>query len=163
MGWSGLAANKKKKPRITWIFMATYNEVHPGRCFIGKLDYGSDLLGELTSVCEKEKIHLGTVEAIGAVQKARCGIYYQQAKEYNFFEIDEELEITSLLGNISIRDGKPMVHAHATFTDEKGNAFGGHLAEGTIVFACEFVIRTFSGADHIREKDKQTGLPLWKM
>lgn len=143
--------------------MAIYNEVQPGQVFIGKLDYGSDLLGQLTKVCEKEKIHLGTVQAIGAVQKARCGYYDQNKKEYNFFEIDEELEITSLLGNISIRDGKPMVHAHATFTDEKGKAFGGHLAEGTIVFACEFVIRTLSGADHVREHDEQTGLPLWKM
>ena len=143
--------------------MAAYNEVKPCQVFIGKLDYGSDLLGQLTFVCEKEKIHLGTVQAIGAVQKTRCGFYDQKKKEYNFFEIDEELEITSLLGNISIRDGKPMVHAHATFTDEKGNAFGGHLAEGTIVFACEFVIRALSGADYVREHDEQTGLPLWKM
>ena len=143
--------------------MATYNEVQAGRLYIGKLDYGSDLLGQLTSVCEKENICLGTVEAIGAVQKARFGYYDQQAKEYNFFEIDEHLEITSLSGNISIRDGKPMVHAHATFTDEKGNAFGGHLAEGTIVFACEFVIRACCGAEHVRHHDEQTGLPLWQM
>ena len=143
--------------------MAAYNEVQTGRCFIGKLDHGRDLLGQLTSVCEKEKICLGTVEAIGAVQKARCGYYDQRAKEYNFFDIDEHLEITSLLGNISIRDGKPVVHAHATFADKKGNAFGGHLAEGTIVFACEFVIRACSGAEHVRHRDEQTGLPLWRI
>ena len=143
--------------------MAIYNEVQAERCFIGKLDYGGDLLGELTSVCEKEKICLGTVEAIGAVQKARCGYYDQQKKEYNFFEINEHLEITSLLGNVSIRDGKAMVHAHVTLADEKGKAFGGHLAEGTVVFACEFVIRVCTGADHVREHDEQTGLPLWKM
>jgi predicted DNA-binding protein with PD1-like motif len=145
------------------ICMATYNEVQPERCFIGKLDFGSDLLQQLTSVCIKENITLGTVEAIGAVEKARCGYYDQNAKEYNFYEIDQHLEITALLGNISIRDGKPMVHAHATFTDEKANAFGGHLAEGTIVFACEFVIRAFSGVDHVRQYDEETGLPLWKM
>ena len=47
-------------------------------------------------------------------------------------------------------------------SDENGNAFGGHLAKGTIVFASEFLIQSFEGAEFIREFDEKTNLRLWK-
>ena len=143
--------------------MAVYNEVQPAGMFIGKLQYGADLLEELTTVCRRQSISLGRVEAIGAVQKARLGYYDQNRREYNFFEIDEHLEIASLIGNISIRDGEPMVHVHAIFSDLKGKCTAGHLAPGTVIFSCEFVIHACDGPDYRRDYDEQTGLPLWKM
>ena len=39
-----------------------------------------------------------------------------------------------------------MVHAHVTLGDAEGRAFGGHLAAGTPVFACEFVIQECQSA-----------------
>ena len=141
--------------------MTVYHKLQPGEIILGKLTFGVDLLEELTAVCEANNIVLGRVEALGAVQKARLGFYDQQQQTYNFFEIDQELEIASLIGNISIRDGKPMVHAHATFTDAAGAAYGGHLAPGTIVFACEFAIQSLAGPEYRRGSDEETGLPLW--
>jgi len=143
--------------------MAIYNEIKLVKTFIGKLQFGGDLLEELTSICEENDIRLGRVEALGAVKKGRIGFYDQQAREYNFLEIGKPLEITKLIGNISLRDGKPMVHAHITLSDSQGNAYGGHLAPGTIVFACEFIMNSYDGPDHIRDYDEQTGLPLWKI
>lgn len=143
--------------------MTIYNQIQPDRTFMGKLKFGGDLLKELTSVCREKDIRLGSVEAIGAVQKARIGYYDQQGREYHFFEIDKPLEITKLAGNISVRDSEPMVHAHITLADSNGRAFGGHLAEGTIVFACEFIINSYEGPGYIRDYDQQTGLPLWKI
>jgi len=143
--------------------MAIYNEIKLVKTFIGKLQFGGDLLEELTSICEENNIRLGRVEALGAVKKGRIGFYDQQAREYNFLEIGKPLEITKLIGNISLRDGKPMVHAHITLSDSQGNAYGGHLAPGTIVFACEFIMNSYDGPDHIRDYDEQTGLPLWKI
>jgi predicted DNA-binding protein with PD1-like motif len=143
--------------------MAIYNEIKRTKTFMGKLEFGGDLLEELTSVCDQNDIRLGRAEALGAVQKARIGFYNQQARKYDFIEIDKPMEITKLIGNISLRDGKPMVHAHITLSDSQGNAFGGHLAPGTIVFACEFIVNSYDGPDHIRDYDEQTGLPLWKI
>lgn len=143
--------------------MAVYNRAETKNTFIGKLEHGADLLEELTNICKENDIHLGKVTALGAVQKARLGYYNQDKKEYNFFEIDKPLEITNLTGNISLRDGQPMVHAHITLSDSDGKAFGGHLAPGTIVFACEFVITVLDGPQLTRGHDEATGLPLWKM
>ncbi len=130
---------------------------------MGKLAHDGDMLGELTDVCRDKGVGLGKVEAIGAVKKARLGYYDQITRKYNFFEIDKSLEITKLIGNVSLRDGEPMVHAHITLADSQGNAFGGHLAEGTIVFACEFVLTVYEGPQFNRSYDEQTGLPLWDM
>lgn len=146
--------------------MATLREVKHVRCLMGRLAHGKDLLEELTSVCEKEEVRLGRVEALGAVKRARVGFYNQESREYEFLELDLPLELTNLVGNVSLRDGEPMVHAHVTLADEKGNAFGGHLAPGTVVFACEFVMQVLEdkeGREFARAHDDATGLPLWKM
>ena len=131
--------------------------------FMGKLSYGCDLLEELTSVCQKENIRLGRIEALGAVQKAHIGFYDQQTREYRFHALPQPLEITKLIGNVSLKDGNPFVHAHVTLADEEGKAFGGHLAPGTVVFACEFIIESFDGPVFERGFDEETGLPLWTM
>ena len=143
--------------------MAIYNEVQVQQTLIGKLKHGGDLLEELTLVCEHNSISLGHVEALGAVKKARLGFYNQQACKYDFFEIEENLEIAGLIGNVSMRDGKPMVHAHITLSDADGRAYGGHLVPGTVVFACEFIIAVYKGQQLRRAYDEETGLPLWKM
>lgn len=143
--------------------MAVYKPAESKHIFIGKLDHGADLLEELTNICKEKNINLGKVEALGAVQKVNLGYYDQTKKQYNFFEIDKHLEITNLIGNISLKDGQPMVHAHITVSDSEGKAFGGHLAPGTIVFACEFIITVLDGPKLTRDHDEVTGLPLWKM
>ena len=142
--------------------MAAIRQVTSRRVFVGRLRYGSDLLEELTEVCFQHDIRLGRVEVLGAVRKARCGFYDQQAHEYRFHEFNQPLELLQLIGNISLKDGKPFVHAHITLADETGKAFGGHLAPGTIVFAGEYVMEEFEGKPLERRFDEETGLQLWE-
>jgi uncharacterized protein len=141
--------------------MAQLYEMSPVNMYVGKLAHNSDLLGELTAICIKNHITLGYVTALGAVKRARIAYYDQERKVYKYFEIDEHLEITHLVGNISLKDNKPIVHAHVTLANNSGKAFGGHLAEGTIVFASEVFIQVFSGNALVRGFDEETGLPLW--
>ncbi len=143
--------------------MPTAREMTPVRTFLGRADHGADLLEELTGFCAANGITLGRVEAIGAVKTARLGYYDQNAQEYRFFEIDKHLEIAGLVGNVSLKDGKPVIHAHITLADEAGNAYGGHMVPGTVVFACEFCIQAFEGDPLVRGRDQATGLPLWDM
>jgi hypothetical protein len=131
--------------------------------FMGRLRHGADLLEELTALCREKDVRLGRVEALGAVQKARLGYYNQETRTYQFFELNRSLEITKLVGNISLKDGEPMVHAHVTLADEEGHAYGGHLAPGTQVFACEFVLQVFDGPNLERTFDAETDLHLWDL
>ncbi len=143
--------------------MAIIREVKAVKMFIGKLAHGADLLEEITKICVDQNICLGRVEALGAVKKARLGYYNQQDQKYHFLDLNQTLEITNLTGNISIKDGAPVVHAHVTLSDKDGHAYGGHLAPETIVFACEVAIQVLDGPKFERGFDQETGLPLWKM
>ena len=142
--------------------MSIWREIQGSRRLIGRLQRGSDLLNGLTGICVEESVKLGWVEALGAVSKARLTYYDQEAREYKFIDIDRELEVAALVGNVSLKDGKPMVHAHVTLADETGRAYGGHLASGTIVFACEYIIQVFDAPSLTRSYDAETGLQLWR-
>ena len=143
--------------------MTTLKKVKPAGEYMGRLRHGRDLLEEITDFCIREKIRLARIEALGAVQKARLAYYNQETRGYQFFDIQRRLEITKLTGNVSIKDGSPMVHAHITLADEEGRCFGGHLAQGTVIFACEVIVQAFSGPLFERRHDSDTGLPLWDM
>lgn len=136
--------------------------IEKGRTLMGRLPKGGDLLGELTRVCREAEISLGEVRAIGAVERARIGYYDMAAREYKWLDLDRELEILSLLGNVSFKDGEVFVHAHVVLGDDQGRARGGHLAEGAPIFACEFAVQEYiSPAPFTREFDEPTGLLLW--
>ncbi len=141
--------------------MSVVEEVTHDSIFMGKLEYGDDLLTTITAICVERGIKLGRISAIGAVQKARVGYYDQKSQTYQFRDLNYPMEILNLVGNISIKDGDPFVHVHITLIDEHGEAHGGHLASGTVVFACELVIEGLSGPQFVRSLDGETGLPLW--
>jgi len=143
--------------------MSNLKQVKLNKVYMGKLEYGSDLLDAITKFCLQNKIKLGRLTAIGAVQKAALAYYEQKTYQYLPHIIDQPLEIVSLLGNISLKDDKPMVHAHIVLSDKNGRVFAGHVAQGTRVFACEIIIENFSGPDFVRGFDEKTRLPLWDM
>jgi predicted DNA-binding protein with PD1-like motif len=69
-------------------------------------------------------------------------------------------EIATCVGNISMKEGEPFVHAHAVLADRNGNAKGGHLLEGK-VFAAEVHLFELVGEKIVRRNDGVTGLSLW--
>ncbi len=143
--------------------MATYRDVDHSHYLMGRLGHGLDLLEELTAVAAGQNLTLGRLEVLGAVQRARLGYYDQGTHEYKAIELHQPMEITCCLGNVSLRAGKPIVHAHLTLADERGRAYGGHLMTGTILFAAEFVLQALKGPELVRGHDETTGLPLWEM
>jgi uncharacterized protein len=137
-------------------------EMTAGRRFLGRLAKGDDLLAALERCCQEQGITLGEVRALGAVSRARVGYYHQEKRQYQFLDLEQPLEILALVGNISLKDGQAMVHAHVTLGDGQGRAYGGHLAPGNLVFACEFVLQEYQAAQPLaRQMDEATGLFLW--
>jgi len=133
-----------------------------GRNFIFSIQKGQDLLQTLESFCHHNQIKCAIINGIGAVEKATVGIYDQKAKKYVKINIDKEMEILSLSGNVSLFEDRPMIHVHITLSGIDGKAWGGHLMAGTKVFSCEIFLQEFSGANlKIRKKEKTTQLPLW--
>ncbi|MBM4273325.1 MAG: DNA-binding protein [Deltaproteobacteria bacterium] len=137
-------------------------EATDGRKFLGWLSLGSDLLASLEQICESQKIKLGEVRAIGAVGHARLAHYDQIGQKYKYIDLRKPLNILSLMGNISLQNGKPYIHAHLILGDDQGQVIGGHLAPGTSVFVCEYVIQEYLTAEPlVGQKDQATGLYFW--
>ncbi len=132
-----------------------------GRTFLFSIHKGEDLLQAIQYFCHHHEVRCGLLSGIGAVERAIVTIYDQKAKKYNKVTLEKELEILSLCGNVSLFDDKPMVHAHATFSDAEGKAFGGHLIAGTRVFSCEVFVQELTGDIKVRKLEKATQLPLW--
>ena len=135
--------------------------VTAGRAFVGRLGTGSDLVEEIERHCAEQGVTAAQVTAIGAVRRARFAYYEQDGRRYREMESDTHHEITGFVANVSLRDGKPFLHAHATFSDADGHTVGGHLLPGIEVFAAEVMIRELAGVALIRQHDEETGLALW--
>lgn len=133
-----------------------------GRRLAARLPHGADLLEAIAAVADEHGVLVGEVRAIGALQRARLAFYDQTTHAYGEWSLDQPLELVSLLGNVSRRDGATAVHVHATLADHDGVCFGGHVAPGSVVFACELFLQELSGGEPLeRAYDDETGLPLW--
>ena len=108
-----------------------------------------------------KNIDLAWLSGVGAVSKANIRYYDQPKQQWIDLEFDKRLEVAGLWGNVSLLNGEPIVHVHIVVADEKGNAYGGHVAEGTVVFNLEILMTTLSGPPVIRRMDPETGLTLW--
>ncbi|MFC1951300.1 PPC domain-containing DNA-binding protein [Chloroflexota bacterium] len=136
-------------------------EYNSGSRIMVRVRHDADLMGELNDLAVSQGIEAATFTAIGALKCATLGYYNQTGHQYGEIDIDYHCEIASCIGNISIKDGTPFVHAHAVLADDKGNTKAGHLLGGT-VFAAEVHIRTLVGPTLERQYDEVTGLSLWQ-
>ena len=142
--------------------MATrFWEAGSGRRFIGRLETGSDLVEEIEALAEREGIRAGWVSMVGAMQKVAFAYYNQQALRYDNLASEQHHELCSFQGNLSIRDGSPFLHAHATFADHDGVPVGGHLLPGCVVWVAEVHVQELTDVELLRTHDEVTGLALW--
>ena len=132
-----------------------------GRAFVGRLETGSDLVQEIERFCAEQGITAAQVTVIGAVRRARYAYYEQGDQRYRELDSATHHELVGFVGNVSLRDGRPFLHAHATFADGDGTTVGGHLLPGCEVFAGEVMIRELGDVSLVRMHDEETGLALW--
>jgi hypothetical protein len=140
---------------------ARFWEAKAGRAFVGRLETGSDLVEEIERHCAEHGILAAQVTVVGAMRRARYAYYRQEAREYLELASDTHHEVVGFVGNVSERDGRPFLHAHATFADEDGATVGGHILHGCEVFAAEVMIRELGDVSLVRIHDEETGLALW--
>ena len=136
-------------------------EAAAGRAFVGRLATGSDLVEEIERLCAEQGVLAAQVTVIGAVRRASYAYYEQVDHRYVELGSATHHELVGFVGNVSLRDDRPFLHAHATFADASGATVGGHLLRGCEVFAAEVMIRELGDVFLVRAHDEQTGLALW--
>ncbi len=116
-----------------------------GSKYVVRLDKGEEIVGAIKNLCREKNIQLGTVSGIGAVDKAVIGLFETARKKYHSRELTGDMEITSLVGNISTQDGEVYLHLHITLADSSLGAVGGHLNKAVISATGEIIIDTLEG------------------
>jgi len=131
-------------------------------CFV-RINENEDLLDSIRISAEQEGIKAGVFLLIGALKSVVIGCY--RNGEYVHTRLDGSMEIASCIGNIAVDDkGDVVIHSHIVVSNEKGQAFGGHLMKESYVRPmAELMIIEASGADLIRVFDEKTKLKLLKL
>ena len=130
--------------------------------YVIRLDRGEEIISSLTEICRKEGIRLGSVEALGASDHAVIGLYNVESRQYWKHTFDGPMEITSLLGNITEKDGEVYLHLHINLCREDMSVVGGHLNECRISATCEMIVRKIDGLVGRRVDTETTGLNLFE-
>lgn len=125
-----------------------------------RLNRGEELMAKLKEVCKAEQISAGTISGIGASDYAVVALYEVNNRQYHSHSIEGEREMTSILGNVSQKDGEVYLHVHAAFVDKTGKCTGGHLNEAWISGTCEVFIQCLDGKIG-RTVDAGTGLNVF--
>lgn len=123
------------------------------------MDEREEIIESLEKICNKFAIKLGTIQGIGAADKIVLRLFERKTKKHLSREMAGYFEICQLYGNITVKNQKPLVHCHASFSDEKLKLFGGHLSKVYINITFEGVIDICKGEIN-RKIDRDTKLDL---
>ena len=127
--------------------------------FVLRLDRGEDVLAELQNWAAQERVEGATLTVIGASKKVVLAYYNLETKQYQNHEITEDLEVVSVIGNVAMFDGVPVIHMHGTFSRPDLSVIGGHIKQLIVSATCEVVLRVLPGTLR-RQHDEHTGLNL---
>ena len=139
-----------------------------GRVVVARLKPGCDLLRSLQQVVEEKGIKaaviLSGVGLLGAAGIRNCKTLPEEFpitdNNRSYMSFEKPLEIIGLSGNVSVAEGKPLVHAHITLSyveKDEIKVIGGHLIEGCTVFGfAEVFILELSGIEMVKSYDEET-------
>lgn len=131
-----------------------------GEVIAVRVDRGEEIVRSLQAVCAREGVLFASVAGIGAVGRAVVGLYRVADKKFVSNTFEGELEMTSLSGSVTEKDGKPYLHLHAAFAGPDGKAVGGHLVEAVVSGTAEIFVTALGGAMG-RRTDPVTGLNIF--
>lgn len=124
-----------------------------------RLHPGDEIVKCISTLCENEKIMSGVISGLGAVNKATVGIYDTEKRKFLPKELNGQMEICSLTGNVTRKDGAVYIHLHGSFAGNDSTVFGGHIQSAVISVTAEIFVRVLSG-NISRKADTQTGIMI---
>ena len=133
---------------------------HEGlRTFALVLETGDEAMASLAAFAAERQLKATQFTAIGAFSRVVVAYFDWTTKSYHNIPIDEQVEVLSLAGDITMEGGKPKVHAHVVLGKSDATAHGGHLIEGQVRPTLEIML--IETPRHLqRRRDRESGLAL---
>lgn len=90
---------------------------------------GDEVVSGLTEFAQKYHVTSAHYQAIGDALSAKIGVFEYGRKAFKVIPFTDPIEVTSLIGNVAMHDGKPIAHSHINVATFDGLIHGGHLFE----------------------------------
>ncbi len=132
-----------------------------GNHYVMRVDPGEEILEKIGILCKKENIRVGSAVGLGASNRAVVGLFDTVNKVYKKKELTGLMEITSLVGNISTKDGETYLHFHVNLCDEEMRIQGGHMNACYVSATAEITVTKSEGTVE-RSMDEEIGLNLYR-
>lgn len=123
------------------------------------LERGEEVMAALTQAAREHSIEAASVQGIGALDQVVVGYLHVDRQEYQQHTLPGEYELLSFLGNISMKEGAPLVHAHVVLSGADLQCIGGHLFAGRVAVTAELQVAPLD-CQLMRKYDPETGLWL---
>lgn len=133
------------------------------KTFVLIFNTGDDLVAGLKQFASEQQLSGSSFKAIGALSYVKLGWFDWETKRYKTsVDLDEQVELLSLIGDIASKDGEPQVHAHVVIGRSDGAAYGGHLQAAIVRPTCEVVLT--ESPEHLQKQvDPESGIALIKL
>ena len=83
-------------------------------------DPGDEAMAELKHFAMEHHLTAAHFTGIGAFQRVTVAWFDLQSRTYQPIQIDEQVEVLSLIGDVAESEGKPAVHAHICVAKRDG-------------------------------------------
>jgi uncharacterized protein len=134
-------------------------EEHELRTYVLVLGMGDEAMSALASFAAEYRLRASQFTAIGAFERAVVAYFDWPSKKYRPIPIEEQVEVLTMNGDITLAGQNPKVHAHVVLGKADATAHGGHLLKGYVRPTLEIMITELPR--HLyRHHDEESGLAL---
>ncbi|MGN6386189.1 MAG: PPC domain-containing DNA-binding protein [Verrucomicrobiota bacterium] len=129
------------------------------RTWIIVFESGEEAVSGITEFATVHELAASQISAIGAFCEVELAYFNIESKQYEKIPVHEQVEVLSLLGDVTLSENQPKVHLHAVLGRRDGSTRGGHLIKGVVRPTLEVVLT--ESPVHLRRKfDPEVGLAL---
>lgn len=131
-----------------------------GGLVVVRLDRGEPVRATLEGLARDEGIGGARVYGVGALEDPVVAYYRLAEQRYDEQRLEGIFELVSFEGNLALKDGTPMLHAHVALGGPDYALRGGHLVDAKVGVVMELFVEPLERPLR-RELDEATGLPRW--
>ncbi len=137
-----------------------------GKRVFAKIRPEADFVQSITEIFEKSGFVTASIPvAVGSLKKLHFTFVNSEGAYSTPVVKEGKFELVQASGFLSRVSGKTEVHIHASFADNEGRLFGGHLLErGNVVYAtAEVMLDELSDIKFAKIYDSETGFKVFKI
>lgn len=104
----------------------------PSHLTVIVMSAGDEWASDFTNWADKSALRASSFTGIGGFSSALLGYYDVDQQKYIDIPVQEQVEVLSLTGDITLDTEYRLVHAHVVCGRRDGSVVGGHLQRGVV-------------------------------